>query len=139
MKFRARTNSKKKFETNWDVIETFLMRLKPNTLLEIDITKLEKKNSDPMRAYYYSQTLPPLLKATGYEVYEGVFVHHNLKGIFFENHKNEEWRTHKDERGVWRNVAHVFSKKSPIPISVKKEFIAFVERIGVSYGAEYDK
>jgi hypothetical protein len=139
MLFRARTNAKNKFETNWDVIETYLSRFKPNTLLEIEIKKLEKKNSDPMRAYYYSQVLPPLLEATGYERYEGEIVHHTLKGLFFENHKNEEWRTKKDERGLWRNVPHVFSKKSPIPISFKREFIAFVERIGAKYGAEYDK
>lgn len=139
MQFRARTNSKRKFETNWDVIDTFLMRFKPNTLLEIDIKRLERKNSDPMRAFYYSQILPPLLEATGYEKYEGEIVHHTLKGLFFENHKNEEWRTYKDERGLWRNVPHVFAKKSPIPISVKKEFISFVERIGVKYGAEYDQ
>jgi hypothetical protein len=138
MIFRAKTNNKKELETNWDVINTFLARFKPATLLEVDIKKLERKNSDPMRAYYYSQILPPLLKATGYERYEGEIVHHTLKGLFFENHKNEEWRTNKDERGLWRNVPHVFSKKSPIPISVKKEFVGFVERIGANYGAEYD-
>jgi len=139
MKFRARTDKNKKFETNWDVIETYLSRFKAGTLLTVEIKKLEKTNSDPMRAFYYSQILPPLLEATGYERYEGQIVHHTLKGLFFENHANEEWRTYKDERGLWRNVPHVFSKKSPIPISEKKKFIEFVERAGVKYGAEYDK
>ena len=139
MNFRARTDKNRKLETNWDVIETFLSRFKPGTLLVIEIKKLEKTNSDPMRAYYYSQVLPPLLEATGYEKYEGEIVHHTLKGLFFDNHKNEEWRTHQDERGIWRNVPHVFSKKSPIPISIKKDFIGFVERIGASYGAQYNE
>ena len=139
MKFRARTDKNRKFETNWDVIETYLSRFKPGTLLRVEIKKLEKTNSDPMRAFYYSQILPPLLEATGYERYEGEIVHHTLKGLFFENHENEEWRSYKDERGLWRNVPHVFAKKSSIPISVKKEFIAFVERAGAKYGAEYDK
>ena len=138
MKFRGRTTNKRELEADWTVINTFLARFKPATLLEIEIKRLEKKNSNPMRAYYYSQILPPLLKSTGYERYEGEIVHHTLKGLFFENHKNEEWRTYKDERGLWRNVPHVFAKKSPIPISIKKEFISFVERIGVKYGAEYD-
>jgi len=138
MKFRAKTNSKKKFETNWELIDLYLQRFKPGTLLEVEIKRLEKKNSDPMRAFYYSQVLPPLLEATGYERYEGDIVHHGLKGIFFKDHKNEEWRTYQDKRGIWRNVPHVFARKSPIPISVKKEFIQFVERIGVQYGAEYD-
>jgi len=139
MKFRGRTTKKRELETDWDVINTYLSRFKSGTLLEIDIKKLEKTNSDPMRAYYYSQILPPFLEATGYERYENEIVHHNLKGIYFENHKNPEWRTYKDDRGIWRNVPHVFSKKSPIPIDIKKDFIGFVERIGVSYGAEYDK
>jgi len=139
MKFRARISSKKKLETNWEIIDVFLSRFKPGTLLELDIKRLERKESNPMRRYYYSQVLPPLLKATGYEVYEAQFVHNVLKGMFFENHENEEWRTYKDERGIWRNVPHVFAKNSPIPVSVKKEFISFAERVGVKYGAEYDK
>jgi len=138
MKFRARTDKNRKFETDWGLIETYLSRFKAGTLLEVEIKRFERKNSDPMRAYYYSQILPPLLKATGYEKYEGEYVHHTLKGLYFENHKEQKWRTHQDERGLWRNVPHVFAKKSPIPVSEKKDFIAFVERIGVKYGAEYD-
>jgi len=138
LRFRGRTTNERELEADWLVINTFLSRFKPGTLLDIEIKRLEKTNSDPMRAYYYSQILPPVLKATGYEVYEGEIVHHTFKGMFFENNKNEEWRTYKDKRGLWRNVPHVFAKKSPIPIPIKKDFIGFVERIGAKYGADYN-
>lgn len=101
MRFRARVNSKKKLDTNWEIIDLYLAKFKPDTLLEIEIKKFERRNSDPMRRFYYSQILPPLLKATGYETYEGEIVHHTLKGLYFENHKEEKWRTYKDERGLW--------------------------------------
>ena len=144
MKSRGRKSKKPvlvelMIESNqWEVINAFLAKFKEGTLLDIEIKRRQRTNSDPMRAFYYSQILPPLLEATGYEKYEGEVVHHHLKGLFFENHPNAEWRTHKDERGIYRNVPHVFSKKSPIPISEKKKFISFVERIGVQYGAEYE-
>ena len=81
--------------------------------------------------------MPPLLKATGYDPPEALIVHHTLKGMFFEN--DPKYGTYKDDRGIWRKVPSVFSKKSDVPISRKKEFIAFATRIGVSYGAEYER
>ena len=142
MKIRARKSKPRPVElplesNQWELLKLHLERYKPDTMIEIEVRRFERKESSPMRKYYFGYVLKRLLEATGYDPDEALIVHHNLKGTFFEH--DPEYDVKRDERGIFRNVPHVFSKKSPVPISKKKEFIAWVTRKGVEYGAEYDR
>jgi len=126
MRFRARTDDNRKLVVNWDHINLYLSRRKPGTLFEIEIKPFERKISDPLRRYYWSTVLPPLLKELGYEPHEDELVHNQLKILFFN--------CEPDERGIYRNVPSVFGNQSDEPISRKQEFIEYVKRIAVKYG-----
>ena len=133
MKFRARTSDKRKLETRWDLIDIYVSRWKPGTLLNIDITRKQSKKSDPLRKYYFAAVLPPYMKELGYEPSEEIFFHHQLKITYFKkqpNYLDKDGNSiiKQDEKGIWRNVPSVFGNKSDIDVSIKKEYVDWVVR-----------
>ena len=81
MKFRARTNNKRQLDINWDQINIYTSRWKPDTWFDIDITRKQKKKSDPLRKYYFAAVLPPFMDSLGYEKDEDELFHFQLKGF----------------------------------------------------------
>jgi len=127
MKFRARTNDNREFEVRWDLVNTYLSRWKPGTLLNIEITRRQAKKSDPMRKYYFGVVIKEFMKHLGYEVDEEELFHRQLKIVYF--------KVKPDAKGIYRNVPSVFSNESDLDVSVKKEFCDWVVRKAAIEGA----
>ena len=143
MKFSAKTNSKQQLEVRWDIINAYLKRWKPGTVLEIEIRRPQKTRSDPMRCMYFAGILPEFAKGLGYDPDEYLKFHEQLKIIYFgkqpkilDDLKLE--RVFKDKRGVYRNVPHVFHNKSKIPVEQKAEFVDWVLRKAAYEGIYID-
>ncbi len=126
MKFKARTNEKKQLEVRWDLVNVYLSKWPPGTFLDVEITRRQKKKSDPLRKYYWSAVLPPLLDALGYERDEDELVHRQLKILYF--------RVKPDKRGIYRNVPSVFSDDSELPVYDKMLFLNWVIRKAAENG-----
>jgi hypothetical protein len=129
MKFTSRTDADRKLALNWTAINAYLSRWRPGTEVEIEITRAERKVSNPQRRYYFSTVLPVLLEATGYDPDEALLVHKHLKILFFN--------VAPDSRGIYRDkdIPSVFGNESDVPISVKTKFIDWVMRKCSEYGA----
>lgn len=132
MKFRARTNEKREIEIRWDLVNKYVSKWKPGTLLSVEIVRHQKKSSDPLRKYYFAAVLPPFMKELGYENDEELFFHQQLKVTYFKD--NPDHNIHQDKRGIWRNVPSVFGNDSELPVSIKKEFTDWVIRKAAQYG-----
>ena len=133
MKFNGRTNDNRKMETDWPAIERYVSRWKPNTYLEISIKPKAQIASNPQRGYYFAEVLPKLCFACGYEVDEEIYVHRQLKIIFF--------RVEPDERGIYRekDIPSVFSKESKLDKITRQNFIDWVIRKAAENGAEIEQ
>ena len=46
MKFRARTNEKRGLDVRWDLINAYVSKWKPGTILVLEITRRQAKKSD---------------------------------------------------------------------------------------------
>ena len=134
MKFKAISDDNRKLNLNWDLINIYIARYKPETWFDIEITRKQAKKSDPMRRFYFAAVLPPFLKELGYEQDEGLFFHHQLKITYFKGTHN----IYQDERGIWRNVPSVFGNDSDMDVSVKREFIEWTIRKAAHYGVYID-
>ena len=128
MKFTTQTTDKRKLEINWPAIEAYASRWKPGTRLEIEIKRIESKDSDPLRRYYFSVVLPILCDTLGYDPEEHDMVHRQLKCVFFN--------VKPDQRGIYRekDIPSVFSKKSEQGVSVKMRFIEWACRKTAEHG-----
>jgi hypothetical protein len=120
MKFRAKTNDKRKLDVNWDHIDTYLSKWKPGTLLDIEIVRHHKLVSNPMRKMYFAAVLPPFAQHLGYDPDEYLLLHRQLKIVYFQ--------IEADKKGVHRKVPHVFANESEIPVPEKKKFLDWVLR-----------
>ena len=143
MKFRAKTNSKQQLDVDWDLVNTYLQRWKPGTLLEIEIKRKVAKKSDPLRKMYFAAVLPPFCEKIGYEPQEYLDVHKQLKIRYFENQPKllEDCNmepVYQDERGIYRNVPHVFHNDSKIPVPEKVKFVDWVIRLAAKEGLYID-
>jgi hypothetical protein len=120
MKFTAKINSQRKLDVNWDLVNQYVSRWKPDTLLEIEIKRKERKVSDPLRRYYFAGVLPDFMEHLGYEKDEQELFHRQLKITYFQ--------IKPDDHGIYRGVPSVFGNGSDIPISTKIKFIDWVIR-----------
>jgi hypothetical protein len=139
MDFKLVSDNHRKIRINMELVDIYTMRYVVGTSYDVSITRRQKKVSDPMRRFYFAAVLPPLIIGLSYEKDEALLVHHQLKIRYFQNHpdfldENGEPIIKQDERGIWRNVPSVFSNKSKLVISVKKEFVDWVIRIAAQYG-----
>ncbi len=139
MDFKLVSNDEKKVHINMELINIYTGRYKAGTSYDLSFTRRQATSSSPMRRYYFTAVLPPLRIELGYEEYEGLLLHQQLKIHHFKNHPlflddNGESIIKQDKRGIWRNVPQVFRKKSDLPISIKKEFVDAVIRIAASHG-----
>ena len=130
MKFQARTNEKRQLDVRWDLINTYVSRWKPGTFLTLEITRRQKKRSDPLRKYYFSTVLPLFMAHLGYEKEEELLFHHQLKATYFQR----SHECYQDKRGIWRNVPSVFGNDSDMDVSLKHEFVEWVKRKAAEYG-----
>ena len=126
MKFKAVSNGQRKLDLNWDHINLYVSRWIPGTPFDVEITRRQKKKSDPMRKYYFGAVLPPFMEELGYERHEDELFHHQMKSLFFKN--DPKYGMKQDVLGVWRNVPSVFGNDSEMPISEKKKFVDWVIR-----------
>ena len=126
MRFKARTDENRKLEVNWERVNAYLSRWKPNTYLDIEITKRQSKRSDPMRKYYFSAVIKPFMAHLGYEPDELELFHRQLKITFFQ--------IKQDKKGIYRNVPSVFSNESKIAVPDKKRFVDWVVRTAAKEG-----
>ena len=120
MKFKARINDSGKLDINWDLINTYLSKWKPGTILDVEIVRKQKRKSDPMRKMYFAAILPEFAKGLGYDPDEYLLFHRQLKIVYFQ--------VQPDKKGIYRNVPHVFANESTLPVSEKSKFIEWVLR-----------
>lgn len=126
MKFKALSNDKRKLDLNWDSINAYTHKWVPNTEFEVEIAKRQPRKSDPLRKYYYGGVLPTLMEHLGYEREETEIFHWHLKIVFFQ--------IAPDERGIPRNVPHLFSNGSDVPVDQKAKYVDWVIRKAAENG-----
>ena len=126
MKLKAQTDDKKKLNINWELVNIYLSRWKPDTWFDIEIKRHQHTISDPMRKYHFGAVLPTLMKHLGYEPDEKLFFHWQLKVKYFN--------IEPDKKGIYHSVPSVFGNKSKVPISQKKEFVDWVIRKAAKMG-----
>jgi len=119
MRFRARKIDGK-LDIQWDKLNLYVSRFKDNTFFDVEIKRVQKTVSGPMRAYYFSTVLPPFAEALGYDKDEHLLLHRQLKIVYFG--------IEPDKRGIYRKVPSVFGNKSKIAISDKQKFVEWVKR-----------
>lgn len=122
MKFRATSDSNRKLNVDWDRINIYVQRWKPGTPFTVEITRKVKKQSDPLRKYYWGVVMPVLLDTLGYERDEADLVHRQLKCVYFN--------VKPDKRGIYRekDVPAVFADDSDLEVPIKKAFTDWVIR-----------
>lgn len=122
MKAVILSDEHRKISLNWESINAYTSRWKPNTPFEFELVKRQPRKSDPMRKYYFSAVIPPFMKELGYDDDEELLFHFQLKVRYFENKDKGLGAVglnpvHCDERGIWRNVPSVFGNESQIPVN----------------------
>jgi len=120
MKFKATIDAKRHIEINWDLVNTYVSRWKPGTVLDVEIVRRQSTKSDPMRKMYFAAILPEFAKGLGYDPDEYLLFHQQLKIVFFQ--------IKPDKKGIYRKVPHVFHNDSTLPISEKTRFVEWVLR-----------
>lgn len=130
MIFNAKTDNGRKLDVNWDTVNAYLSKFKPNTYFRLEIKRKQKTVSDPMRKLYFSVVLTTYGEHLGYDKHELELLHRQLKIVFYQ--------VKPDDKGIHRNVPHVFSNDSKIPISGKKDFMEWVVRRAAHDGCYID-
>jgi hypothetical protein len=128
MKFKALSNKERKLNLNWTAINAYTSKWKPDTPFEIEITKRQPKKSDPLRKYYFSAVLPPIMEQAGWEKDEKEELHRWLKIQYF-GVKPDKFGIHRD-----KDIPSVFSNESELEVPKKKEFIDYVIRRAAKVG-----
>lgn len=126
MKFRARTNDKRQLDIRWDLINAYLAKWKPGTVLNVEITRRAAKKSNPLRHYYWAVVVRTYADHLGYDADEIELLHRQLKIVYF--------RVKPDKKGIYRNVPSVFSNESEIDVPAKKKFVDWVIRCAAKDG-----
>ena len=125
MKFQATIDKDRKPVVNWDRVWLYCSRWKPGTVLQIEISRRQKKH--PIRAYYFAEVIYKLAEHLGYDHGEETeLLHRQLKITFFQ--------IKPDEKGIYRNVPHVFSDDSDISSEVRTQFLEWVIRVAAREG-----
>ena len=132
MKFRVLSNDERKLDLNWTVINAYTSKWKPLAEFEIDIVKKQPKKSDPLRAYYFSAVLPPIMQSAGYEKDEMLDLHKFLKIRYF-NVEPDKWGIYRR-----RDIPSVFGNDSEITVPEKKQFVDYVIRKAAEMGIYID-
>ena len=120
MKFKAVSNNQRKLDLNWDHINLYVSRWKAGTPFDVEITRRQKKKSDPMRKYYFSTVIRIYMDHLGYDAHELELFHRQLKIVYFG--------VEPDDKGIYRNVPWVFRNESDLDVSVKHKFVEWVKR-----------
>ena len=120
MKFRAKITDKGTLDVNWDLVNTYLSKWKPGTVLDVEIVRRQRKHSSPQRKMYFAAILPEFARGLGYDPDEYLLFHRQLKIVYFQ--------VQPDKKGIYRNVPHVFADESELPVSEKSKFIEWVLR-----------
>ena len=126
MKFKLVSTNDRKLNINLDKINLYVSRYKPNTAFDFEITRRQKKKSDPLRRYYFSTVARKYAEHLGYEEDELLIFHHQLKVTFFKH--DSEYEIHQDKKGMWRNVPSVFGNNSDMVVGKKQKFVEWVIR-----------
>ncbi|MCP4569064.1 MAG: hypothetical protein GY841_15930 [FCB group bacterium] len=127
MNFPAYSDEQRKLQVNWELVATHVARWKPKTFFDISITRKQKRDSDPLRGYYFSTVLRIFAENQGYDRHDEKLFHHQLKAIFFQ--------IKPDKLGVYRDVPHVFHKeKSELDVPRKRQFVSWVKRFAAEQG-----
>lgn len=119
---------KGKIDINWKHLERYTSKWKDGANFTIEIKRDQKRRSSPMRKYYFSAVIKPFMDHLGYEPEDLISFHRQLKIVFFG--------VEKDGKGIYRekDIPHVFSDESDIPVSKKKEFVDWVVRKAAAEG-----
>jgi hypothetical protein len=125
MKFRAQ-KIKGKIDINWRHLEIYTSKWKDGARFTIEIIREQKRRSDPMRKYYFAAVIKPFMEYLGYEPDELELFHRQLKIVYFQ--------IGKDNKGIYRNVPHVFADESELPVPEKKKFVDWVVRKAAAEG-----
>ncbi len=126
MKFKLVSTNDRKLNINLDKINLYVSRYKPNTAFDFEITRRQKKKSDPLRKYYFSTVARRYAEHLGYEPQELMIFHFWLKKTFFEHDPDYDIRI--DKKGMWRGVPSVFGNESNMVVSKKQKFVEWVIR-----------
>lgn len=127
MKFRAKKINGK-IDINWQRLELYIARWKEGALFDVEIKRLQRRKSDPLRKYYFAAVLPDIMKGAGYEPDEILDLHKWLKIRYYQ--------IQPDKWGIYRrrDIPSVFGNKSKIPVLGKKEFVDWVIRKAAKAG-----
>ena len=125
MKLRAAVYDGK-LNVDWEKVKTYLSRMKDGTLIDFELVRHQKTESNPLRKYYFSTVLPPFMGRLGYERDEDELFHRQLKITYF--------RIKPDKKGIYRKVPSVFGKQSKIPVPIKRKFVDWVIRKAAQEG-----
>ena len=120
MKFKAMSDEQRKLKVNWEHINLYVSRYKPDTPFDVEVVRRQAKKSDPLRMYYFAVVIKEFMKHLGYEPDEEMLFHRQLKIVYFQ--------IKADDKGMFRNVPSVFSNESDLDVSIKKEFVDWVIR-----------
>jgi len=120
MKFKARTNNDRKLDINWDLVNAYLSKWKPGTVLSVEIVKRTPRKSDAQRAYYFAHVLPTFAHGLGYDPDEELLLHRQLKIVYF--------KVPRDKKGIYRKVPHVFAEESEQNVKQRSVFVSWVLR-----------
>ena len=134
MKFRTRSDKDRKISINWDRINIYASRWKPNTEFEVEIKRFQQTTlaSKNQRAFYFGYVLPPFMDELGYDKEEGVLFHHQLKVTYFQH--DPAFKIKQDTRGIWRGVPSVFSLDPDMGDEKRRGFIDWVIRKAAENG-----
>ena len=132
MKFEAISDNNRKININWQRVNDYVSRYKPNTSFEIEIVRRQPKVSDPMRKMYWAGIVSVYGEYLGYDKDEIDLLHRQLKIVYFQ--------VKPDKKGIYRerDIPSVFSNGSDIVVGDKIKFIEWVVRCAAKDGCYID-
>jgi hypothetical protein len=135
MKFKAKTNSQRKLDVRWDLIDLYVAKWKPGTDLDVEITRRQSKATSSMRKYYFAEVIAKYADHLGYDKGEEVLLlHTQLKIVYFQ--------IKPDKKGIYLNVPHVFAEELDLSdrekVKLRKKFMDWVVRKAARDGCVVD-
>jgi hypothetical protein len=128
MHFKLKTDKNRRIHPDMDRINAYVSRWLPGTDIDFDVTRRQKRVSDPMRKYYFAAVLPPFMEKLGYEPEEEYLFHRQLKIVYF--------KAEPDSHGIYRDkdIPSVFGNDSELGIDIKLKFTEWVKRKAAQEG-----
>ena len=124
MKFRARLE-KGRLVYQKELVQAYLSRFKEGDVFKCDITRPQRRHSDPLRRYFFGVAMKTACEHFGYEKTEALWLHEQLKAEYFN--------CKPDNLGLMCTPS-VFSKNSKKPVSEKQDYVEWVKRKFATYG-----